>query len=76
LNDFESAFLQNIVGQILTLIDIYDKILVASETDDLDTMVYEMGRLVRKLMWFDSTQGTIDLDAYLEQKEQSELIKQ
>lgn len=53
------------MGQILTLLDIYDKITEAAAIDDLDTMTYQMGRLVRKLMWFESTAATIDLDAYL-----------
>lgn len=40
LEDFEQAFLQNILGNLLTFSDIYKKVEVAAEAGDFDVVVY------------------------------------
>ena len=40
LKDFEGAFIQNIMGNILTFVDIYDKTYYAAENGDFLAVVY------------------------------------
>lgn len=56
LQDFEGAFIQNIMGNFLSFIDIYNKVYVAAENGDFLTVVNQMARLLRRLMDFRSMQ--------------------
>lgn len=71
LYDFEAGFIQNIMGNYLSFIDIYNKITVAAAAGDYQTVVYQVARLVRRLLDFDSMQNsglyetTMRLTAYV-----------
>lgn len=54
LGDFEAAFIQNIMGNFLSFIDIYNRTLIAAEGGDFRTVVYQVSRLVRRLLDFNS----------------------
>ncbi|CDW83524.1 UNKNOWN [Stylonychia lemnae] len=56
LQDFEGAFMQNIAGNILTFIDIYDKALTAQQNGDFLMMIEQLARFVRRLLDFKSMQ--------------------
>ena len=56
LQDFEGAFIQNIMGNLLSFIDIYNKVYVAAENGDYLTVVNQLARLIRRLMDFRSMQ--------------------
>lgn len=62
LRDFEAGFIQNIMGNFLSFIDIYEKTYVAAENGDFLAVVYQIARLVRRLMDFHSMQrGSLEL---------------
>lgn len=54
LRDFEGAFIQNIMGNFLTFIDIYQKMAVASDNGDYLSVVYQISRFARRLLDFKS----------------------
>lgn len=54
LQDFEAGFIQNIMGNFLSFIDIYDRIYTAAEGPDYQVVVYQLARLVRRMIVFDS----------------------
>jgi len=56
INDFEGAFIQNIAGNYLTFIDIYNKTMIASENGDFITVIEQLSRLIRRLLDFKSMQ--------------------
>lgn len=56
LQDFEGAFMQNIAGNILTFIDIYDKALTAQQNGDFLMMITQLARFVRRILDFRSMQ--------------------
>jgi len=56
LQDFEAGFIQNIMGNILSFVDIYEKTYYAAENGDFLTVVYQVARLIRRLMDFKSMQ--------------------
>ena len=56
LKDFEGGFIQNIMGNFLSFMDIYEKTEVAAENGDFLTVVYQIARLIRRLMDFESMQ--------------------
>jgi hypothetical protein len=59
------------MGNYLSFIDIYNKITVAAAAGDYQTVVYQVARLVRRLLDFDSMENsafiesTMRLTAYI-----------
>ena len=62
LYDFEAGFIQNIMGNYLSFIDIYNKITAAAAAGDFQTVVFQMARLARRLIDFDSMQNSALLE--------------
>lgn len=56
LYDFEGAFIQNLAGNILTFMDIYNKTVIASRNGDFLTTIEELARFVRRVLDFKSMQ--------------------
>lgn len=52
--DFQYAFMQNILGNILTFMDIYEKAAVAAQNGDFITVMNQAGRAIRRILIFDS----------------------
>jgi hypothetical protein len=52
IHDFEGAFIQNIMGNFLSFIDIYNKTTIAAENGDYMTVVFQLARLVRRIIDF------------------------
>ena len=52
LKDFEAGFIQNLMGNFLSFIDIYEKTETAAENGDFLAVVYQIARLVRRIMDF------------------------
>ena len=61
--DFEYAFMQNLLGNILSFMDVYEKSAQAAEEGDYITVVEEFGRAIRRVIIFDSMlTGSLDDD--------------
>lgn len=56
LQDFEGAFIQNIAGNMLTFIDIYNKTVIASNNGDFLVVITQLARFVRRMLDFKSMQ--------------------
>jgi hypothetical protein len=56
LKDFEAGFIQNLMGNFLSFIDIYEKTEIAAENGDFLSVVYQIARLIRRIMDFHSMQ--------------------
>eukprot|EP00347_Sterkiella_histriomuscorum_P009733 403340092 len=56
LQDFEGAFIQNIAGNMLTFINIYNQTVIASRNGDFLVVIEQMARFVRRLIDFRSMQ--------------------
>jgi hypothetical protein len=52
LSDFEGAFIQNIMGNFLSFIDIYSKVQAAADSGDFEEVVFQTARLIRRLLDF------------------------
>ena len=52
--DFEYAFMQNLLGNILSFMDIYEKSSAAAENEDYITVVQQLGRALRRTLIFPS----------------------
>lgn len=52
IEDFEGAFIQNIAGNMLTLVDIYNETTLAASNADYLTVCYQLARMVRRLLDF------------------------
>lgn len=55
--DFQYAFMQNMLGNILSFMDIYEKTALAAEYNDYITVVEEFGRAIRRIIIFTSMLG-------------------
>ena len=61
--DFEYAFMQNLLGNILSFMDVYEKSAQAAELGDYITVVRQFGRAIRRMLIFDSMlDGTLEDD--------------
>ena len=55
-DDFGEAFIQNVVGNVITFSDIYQKTKEAGAAEDYLTVTYETGRFIRRLLDFEPTE--------------------
>ena len=55
--DFEYAFMQNLLGNILTFMDVYEKSASAAKRNDFITVVWQLGRAIRRTLVFNSMMG-------------------
>jgi hypothetical protein len=71
LQDFEAGFIQNIMGNFLSFIDIYNRTLIAAENGNFEIVVYQLARMIRRLIIFESmtreafVKDSLKLGAYL-----------
>lgn len=56
MSDFEGAFEQNLMGNMLTFIDIYEQASTAGKAGDFQLVIYQMARFARKVIDFNSMQ--------------------
>lgn len=67
--DFEYAFMQNMLGNILSYMDIYEKIVMAASRYDYVTVVTQFGRAIRRTIIFQSMLSEpLDDDVYLRRR--------
>ena len=53
MEDFEAGFIQNMLGQVLSIQDALGKISAASKNKDTEAMIYQIGRLARRIFDFE-----------------------
>jgi len=59
--------MQNLLGNILSFMDVYEKTALAAENADYITVVKEFGRSIRRVIIFTSMlNATLDDDVYLQ----------
>lgn len=62
--------MQNLLGNILSFMDVYEKSSVAAEKNDYLTVVFQFGRAIRRAIIFDSmTSAGVDDDVVLQPKQ-------
>ena len=52
--DFQYGFMQNLLGNILSFMDVFEKSAAAAEVGDYITVVRQLGRAIRRSLIFDS----------------------
>lgn len=60
--------MQNLLGNILSFMDVYEKSSVAAEKNDYLSVVFQFGRAIRRAIIFDSmTSAGVDDDVVMQQ---------